>query len=194
MSVFLSKVVILYGKSSKAKVTNIFYWKRPQYVFMEKTKPSDHPPFSPSSPPHRHRVIKNDTSLIPNASYNISGSSHESSSSQFKLLPSFNFKIFFLFFFFFFLFLCQNDVRDTRAPSFKLFDGRFWGLILHWSRAPWLELDSLLELDSGSMLTREMVLLLLWKSFPVTQRLLVLRLSFEFGLKDYYNVHCNSFS
>ena len=95
---------------------------------------------------------------------------------------------------FFFWFLCQNDVRDTRAPSFKLFDGRLWGLILHWSRAPWLELDSLLELDSGSMLTREMVLLLLCKSFPATQRLLVLRLSFEFGLKDCYNVHCNSFS
>ena len=100
----------------------------------------------------------------------------------------------FFFSFFFFWFLCQNDVRDTRAPSFKLFVGRFWGLILHWSRAPWLELDSLLELDSGSMLAREIVLLLLCKSFPATQRLLVLRLSFEFGLKDYYNVHCNSFS
>ena len=100
----------------------------------------------------------------------------------------------FFFSFFFFLFLCQNDVRDTRAPSFKLFVGRFWGLILHWSRAPWLELDSLLELDSGSMLAREMVLLLLCKSFPATQRLLVLRLSFEFGMKDCYNVYCNSFS
>ena len=100
----------------------------------------------------------------------------------------------FFFSFFFFLFLCQNDVRDTRAPSFKLFVGRLWGLILHWSRAPWLELDSLLELDSGSMLTREMVLLLLCKSFPATQRLLVFRLSLEFGLKDCYNVYCNSFS